>query len=228
MSIECTKQCKYSNQNNLATKKYIQKLNDSKFVKRFININPLLIKYVRVRMPNYTFKRFTNACDVQKAFKHDDLIKTEQVLNTQLDQEALTQLKFGLPVKSPTLKKLFKTTEERILKSSDNETEKCDLSLCSLWLSKDEPLSVKYVTKNPLSGKIYASIFANHSIKDKFVFVQETKTSIGYAYPSFVAKATVAFPPINKGEVWTIGWIQALTNLDQKNEMKGGCDQYLT
>ena len=70
-------------------------------------------------------------------------------------------------------------------------------------------------TSNTLVGKIYAGVVATHSSDDDFVVVQEAERRFGYMPPVFAAKATVAFPPICRGEVWTVGWVQALTGSSQ-------------
>ena len=55
-----------------------------------------------------------------------------------------------------------------------------------------------------------------HSVKDDFVVFQETDSRVGCMPAVFDAKATVAFPPIVAGEIWMVGWIQAVKKEDRK------------
>ena len=114
--------------------------------------------------------------------------------------------------------KFVRQVEERVpnyreLASSSNAPHSNSPSF-RLWPSKETPPSVLSSQKSSFGGKIYSSVSAKH-IDDSLV-VQETEGRIGYLPSLFVAKATVAFPPVCEGEVWTVGWIQALT----KNEAK--------
>ena len=114
--------------------------------------------------------------------------------------------------------KLVRRVEERVpiyraLANSYNASHS-NLPSCYLWPSKETPPSVLKSQICSFSGKIYSSVSAKH-IDDSLV-VQETESRIGYLPSLFVAKATVAFPPVCEGEVWTVGWIQAL----KKNEAK--------
>ena len=131
-------------------KKYSEK-EDDKFLAGIINLNPLLVKHVKERIPNYTSKIVSNT-----------------VLNS-------------------------------------------NVSLCSLWPNKEKPSSAVESHKYPLKGKIYSSISAKHCEMNNTLVFQETENNIGYMPMCFTAKATVAFPAICKGEVWTVGWIQAVT-----------------
>ena len=132
---------------------------DDKFVTGIINLNPLLVKNVKERIPNYNSKKISNTYDV---------------LNP-------------------------------------------NFSLCSLWPSIEKPSSAVESHKYLLKGKIYSSISAKHCGTNDFVVFQETEKLIGYMPMFFSAKATVVFPPICQGEVWTVGWIQAVTKHDSED-----------
>ena len=56
--------------------------------------------------------------------------------------------------------------------------------------------------------KIYASIEVDYG--DDYVLVQETEDHFGYIPQTFAAGGTVAFPPIDENEIWTIGFVQAV------------------
>ena len=173
-------------------------------------MNPLLCKAVRLRIPNYTYARLANLSDVTKAFPFFDASKTNDFLNTCFDTSLLKDLKRSKPIQDQNFLKIVTTTKKR---TNSSASEYC--KGCSPWLSKEKPLSVGKCQINPLKGKIYACISARHSAEDDFVVVQETETLFGYSPPVFSAIATVAFPPICKGEVWTVGWIQAMKKSDR-------------
>ena len=173
-------------------------------------MNPLLSKAVRLRIPNYSYARLANFSDVKKAFPSFDASQTVDFLNTSFDTSLLKDLKRVKPIQDQNFLKIVKTTKERT-----NSLMSAYRRGCSPWLSKEKPLSVIKCQKNPLKGKIYACISARHSAEDDYVVVQETENIFGYSPPVFSAKATVAFPPILKGEVWTVGWIQAMKKSDR-------------
>ena len=186
------------------------------FLDAKINLNPVLIKNVEQKMPRYQLKRFANACDVNACAKDYPFtrdLSTEEILNIDLDAECLNKLELPQPAGDIAL--LMETTKTRINKSVDIEKQ-VDLPLCSPWLSKKRPLSAKESENGSYKGKIYTSISVRHSVKDDFVVVQETDSRFGYMPPIFDAKATVAFPPICEGEMWSVGWIQACKKADRK------------
>ena len=183
------------------------------FLKGIIYLNPKLSRKVKYRVPRYSFKRFVNACDVKEAFPSYSTSQVDSFLETFLDEYSLEQLTPSTKISHPKLKKLIEVTKARVHESTDIP-EIFTRAFCSPWLSKEKPLSIDECQKSPLKGKIYACISARHSAEDDFVVVQETENLFGYSSHVFSAKATVAFPPICKGEVWTVGWIQALKKSD--------------
>ena len=176
-------------------------------------MNSLLISNVEFRMPRYSFARFGNSCDV--AFPSFGDSQRKAFLKTSLNLSILKRFELDQPIEDPWLIKLKDETEARIQRSVPKSTQ-CNLEQCTPWLSKEKPLSADKSQKNPLKGKIYTSILTRNRVEDDLLVFQETETCMGYMPPVFSAKATVAFPPICKGEVWTVGWIQALKKSDQK------------
>ena len=191
--------------------------NAETFMDDIVYLNPLLNSKLEFRMPAYSFERFGNVCDVKETFpsvKSSDMSQTRNFLETRLSQSLLETFDLLEPMEYPSvISKLMKGTESRILEIGEKPPQ-CDLHNCTPWLSKKKPLSSVKSLKSPLKGKIYISISLRHSAENDKVIVQETETCIGYMPPVFSAHATVAFPPICKGEVWTIGWIQAVTKFE--------------
>ena len=177
-------------------------------------MNSLLISDVEFRMPRYSYERFGNSCDVIETFPSLSDKQRQNILKTSLDLNTLERFELNQPIEDPWLIKLKDVTETRIQRSAPKSTQ-CYLRQCTPWLSKEKPQSADKSQKNPLKGKIYASILTRNKVKDDLLVFQETETCMGYMPPVFSAKATVAFPPICKGEVWTVGWIQALKKADR-------------
>ena len=219
MATECTgSRLKNMFFKKKAASKDVDLSNAEKFLDGIIYLNPLLNSKVEVRMPAYSFERFGNVCDVKKAFpsfKSSDMSQTRNFLETRLSQSLLKTFYVRKPLTeySSKISKLMKETESRILETGKKPPQS-NLHHCTPWLSKNKPLSAVESLKDPLKGKIYTSISVRHSAENDKVAVQETETCIGYMPPVFSAHATVAFPPICKGEVWTIGWIQAITKAE--------------
>ena len=170
-----------------------------------MRVNP-----IKSRMPNYKYKRFANPIDLKNCFPHEE---TRPSLDNFVDESTLKELK--IKCKSPKnkgFKNLLRTVDQRFHQVVPKPMH-YDVSLCSPWLSKKRPVSVKNCRNMPFEGKIYIGATVTHSSDDDFVAVQEAgEDVIGYMPPIFAAKATVAFPPICEGEVWTVGWVQALTS----------------
>ena len=177
-----------------------------------------------MRYPRYRFERFCNSCDVRTAFP-EQAEQVEGVLKNRVDftfnfYEVFRHGFEDLP--RATFLRVFGATLERIHGESEipknSENNLCDLSLCSPWLCKDEPESVKHSKNNPEEGNIYVNITAIHSVADDYVVVQEKYERLHSDEPDMVSfcpsavlvKATVAFPPICHGEIWTVGWIQGI------------------
>ena len=183
---------------------------NNEFLSGIINLNPLLVNQVHLRMPNYRYKRFAEADDVIKVFPSANSTTTAQVLNSHLDFRTLRDLEENKPFGDEGFSNVFETVRERFHPFVPKQNYS-DLSLCSPWLSKEMPSSAKNCINSSVKGKIYISVAVTHSSEDDFVVVQETESRIGFMPPVFAAKSTVAFPPICEGEVWTVGWIQALS-----------------
>ena len=87
-----------------------------------------------------------------------------------------------------------------------------DMGTSSPWLNKEAPTSVRMSSDNPQEGKIYVTMTTKYS--SDYLFIQETENHFGYMPPCFNVNATVAFPPVHGNEVWTLGFIQAVTKID--------------
>ena len=219
MGVECNEPSFFGNLNSNNNHENELPSNDSNFENGIVHLNPVLIKKREERMPNYAYKRFANECDFNRAFPlHAG--KAERALNAPLDCRTLKNLKFCEGIEDKVFQHLLTTTAGRIEGGSNLQLLAAMAPMCSFWLAKEKPLSVTESPNYPLNGKIYASISVNHTVSDDFVFVQETDEQIGYISPLFAAKATVAFPPILEGEVWTVGWIQATTKADSEIKVK--------
>ena len=218
VETECKIQSKRSKHKNSMAKRIKLKLpnytsEELEFLGGIVSLNPVLVKNVEKRMPKYKIKRFANACDVMKAFPTRRELTADKILNTTLDSKCLSHLESSHPVED--MSHLTETTKTRVNKLIKGGKQ-IDLSLCSPWLSKEKPRSAVQSKNIPLKGKIYSSVWVRHSVKDDFVVVQETYDRVGCMPAIFDAKATVAFPPICDGEIWTVGWIHALKKEDRK------------
>ena len=190
----------------------------------------MLISNLERRMPKYRYGRFANVCDVIKLLPVKVNAEAETFLDILLDSASLKCLETYQPgIKNSFFKQLLTTTKKRIEGcGTPMYYNHLNLSLCSLWLNKNKPASAIETSKSPLSGKIYASVSVRHSLEDKSLFVQELETCIGHTMPMLAARATVAFPPVREGEVWTVGWIQGVAKADAIFQSKNGRNQYMT
>ena len=186
---------------------------NTKFLNGLINLNSSLVNKVNLRMPNYKYKRFADACDVIKTFPFIQNVR--EFLNSRLNFQTMKDLEEYNCFEDAGFLELAINARKRFHQFVPMQND-FDVSMCSPWLSKELPLSVENCKKSPLQGTIYTSLSVTHSSADEFVVAQETDSRVGYAHPGFAAKATVAFPPICEGEIWTIGWIQAVTKLDTR------------
>ena len=155
-------------------------------------------------------ERFSNACDIRKVFPDSELLDTLMArVNVPIDMTH--------NYSDSDFKKIFSATLDRIHSGKEMpwSSEDFNRSHCSPWLSKAEPLSVvqsRESRKSKERANIYTNITATHSVDNDYIVVQETEGKpFGYCTSAVVVKATVAFPPICEGEVWTIGWIQGVT-----------------
>ena len=203
---------------------------DCDFLHNVVNLNPLLVKNKEPMMPKYKLKRFANTGDVYSAYAIDVFFKnldTKTILNKHVSTNTLENLENGDPIENLEFSFLQFKTEERISRDYGNGYGRgANISLCTPWLNKEKPRSVTESRNNLLNGKIYASISVNHSVSDDFLYVHETETKIGYINPLFAAQATVAFPPVCEGEVWTIGWIQAMTKCETTTHYENEYNEY--
>ena len=182
-------------------------------------------------MPKYRNSRFANVCDVMKSLPVSVNAEAKTFLDIPLDSSSLKCLETYQPqIKNSFLNKLLTATRKRIEGNFGTPMyyNYLNLSLCSLWLNKDKPASKTESSKSPLNGKIYASVSVRHSHVNKSLLVQEFETWVGNTMPIFAARATVAFPPICDGEVWTVGWIQGVTKGETICQSKNGRNQYIT
>ena len=169
-------------------------------------LSALRINKLSNKIPTYKYKRFANACDVRKTFPKED---TYSILNREVKNFWLEHNIDQIPNKE--FKNLLTMVKKRFHKQISQPSP--EMSHCSPWLAKKIPLSVKNGRSSPLESKIYFGVTIYHSSNKYFVVVQEAgEDQIGYMPPIFAAKATIAFPPICEGEVWTVGWVQTLTS----------------
>ena len=159
-------------------------------------------------MPKYRYARFADACDVTNTFSMVD--EADSILNDRVDDFTLDDLRNLADLRDVSFGQMIQTVRRRFHQFVP-VPDHSDLRKCTPWLSKKRPESVERSTNRPLVGNIYVGVVATHSSDDDFVVVQETESQFGYMPHVFAAKATVAFPPICHGEVWTVGWVQAVT-----------------
>ena len=190
---------------------------DEDFIHGNIKLNPALICKIEKRCPIYRMERFCKYCDVQKALPRLSPAKLSDIYKSKVSGcfnmfNLLKQRSKDNDEK--TFKKVFKTTRDRIHSATKKPkySEKFDLSYCSPWLSKAEPLSVTNSKAYPEKSNIYTNITATHHVDDDFVVVQESgEERFGFSNSAILVRATVAFPPICQSEIWTVGWIQGVT-----------------
>ena len=195
------------------------------FLHGLVYLNPELISNPEYRYPNYKFERFNNTCDVQRAFPTWSQTNVKRFLKSKVNFRFnfynVFEHDYNDPLQ-PAFKRTFDATLNRVHRGAEiptnSQNNMCDLSLCSPWLSKEQPKSVEQSKDNPGEGNIYINITATHSVADDYVVVQEKyeyssifiQNLIGYCPSAVLVKATVAFPPICEGEIWTVGWIHAV------------------
>ena len=188
---------------------------DLGFIHGLIYLNPVYKCGLVLRLPNYRMERFSNACDVRKALPDSEIMDT-LMKSANAKSVNMSDLWYRNNDDSD-FKKVFAAAFDRIHRDKElpSFTEDFNLSECSPWLSKAEPLSVVQSIesrKGKERANIYTNIRALHSVQDDYIVVQETEGKpFGYSTSALVVKATVAFPPICEAEVWTIGWIQGVT-----------------
>ena len=193
---------------------------DINFINGIIDLNPHLLCNLEQRSPDYPIGRFSEHCDVETAFPGLTEPQIEWALKQKIGFNS-TNLFSHNDLNTVMFKNIFNAAIERtyLMPTSNLNDQNFDLTLCSPWPSKKEPESVTKSKREPEKGKIYTNIQATHKVADDFVVEQETEDGerFGYVTSPILIKATVAFPQICDGEIWTIGWIQGI----KKNVM--GC-----
>ena len=188
--------------------------NDEGFLTGINDLNPYLICNIEQKSPDYPIGRFCEYCDVKTVFPEATEPQIESTLNKRMGFNSTNLLSHN-DIRVIVFKQIFKAATERTypLPTSKLNDQNFDLTLCSPWPSKKEPESVTKSKREPEKGKIYTNIQATHKVADDFVVEQETEDGekFGYVTSPVLIKATVAFPQICEGEIWTIGWIQGLT-----------------
>ena len=187
---------------------------DIKFLNGIVDLNPYLLCNLEQRSPDYPIGRFSEHCDVKSAFPGVSEPQIEWALKQKIGLNSTNLLSHN-DLSTIMFKHIFNAAIERtyLMPTSNLNDENFDLTLCSPWPSKKEPESVTKSKKEPGKGKIYTNIQATHRVADDFVVEQETEDGerLGYVTSHVLIKATVAFPEIRDGGIWTIGWIQGLT-----------------
>ena len=171
-----------------------------KFLRGKVSFNPLLVSQKQLRLPAYLYCRFVNK---------EDLITIKDNGNTfykQVSEYKSKRRSFPTPPWS-----VAKIPRKRLGVKDHHYCSK--LKSCTPWLSKDFPQSVKRnvrlsQSRDSSEEKIYASIEVDYG--DDYVLVQETDDRFGYIPQTFAAGGTVAFPPVDDNEIWTIGFVQAV------------------
>ena len=178
------------------------------FLSGKLKLNPRLVNRLQTRMPRYRYARFADACDVTNTFSMVD--DAEPILNDQIDDFTLDDVDNLQDPRDVSFGRMILSAMKRFHRFVP-VPDHSDLRRCTPWLSKERPESVEISTKRRFEGNIYVGVVTTHTSHDDFVAVQELGGGFGFLPPVFGAKATVAFPPICKGEVWTVGWVQAVT-----------------
>lgn len=225
VAVECTDIEKYLKRKTVEVETAELEYEKAAFTHGLIYLNLELLSNPVRRYPSYRFKRFNNKCDVEKAFPKLNPTQVKEFLNKNVNFRFnfydVFEHQYNDPL-HPDFMRTFDATLDRVHHAAEiptnSENNLCDLSQCSPWLSKEKPKSVKQSEDNPGEGNIYTNITAYHNVANDYVVVQEKyeynsifiQNFIGYCPSAVLVKATVAFPPICEGEIWTIGWIQGV------------------
>ena len=186
-------------------------MKDRQFLANFIYLNPLLQKSVKVRIPRYSLGRFANLEDVLKACPDVDRDSATEYMTEKIQEESLVNLRHMYRFDTDFLNKVSDAVRDRAHADHGEILHSC-MGVSTPWLKKELPKSVRTSSTNPLKGKIYVTMTTKY--ETNHLFVQETEDSFGYMPPCFNVRATVAFPPVRENEVWTVGFIQAVTKAD--------------
>ena len=179
------------------------------FLSGLINLNKDFFNPSVSRMPKYSTSRFYDVSNPkvrnEENLKH--IVCFEHVLNRcqQIGEESgFRKLPKGsiLRLMSIYLHRIHKVSREHFAST---------LALCSIW-PNEKTIEALVKRKNKDEGKIYSSLGVVYRNDPKVrLVVQESEGWFGYLPYVFKAHATVLFPPIKKGEIWTIGFVQGIT-----------------
>ena len=198
---------------NFGLNSFVLTEDDKSFIDGLIVLNHLLVCKIEQRSPDHPIGRFSEYCDVQTAFPHLTKPQIERALKEKVGFHR-TDLLNHEDLHVTAFKRIFNAAIERtyLLPTASLNEQDFDLTLCSPWPSKEEPESVTESKNDPRKGQIYTNIQATHRVADDFVVEQETEEGekFGYVTSPVLFRATVAFPEIREGEIWTIGWIQGI------------------
>ena len=179
------------------------------FLNGLISLNKNFFNPSVSRMPKYLTSRFYDVNDPlvrnKENLKHivcfENVLKRCQKMG---EESGYRELPKGSVVRlmSIYLHRIHKVNVEHFAST---------LSLCSIWPNKKKAKSsIKHRNKD--KGKIYSSLGVVYRNDPKVrLVVQESKGYFGYSPDIFKAHATVLFPPIEKHEIWTIGFVQGIT-----------------
>ena len=159
-------------------------------------------------MPRYSLGRFANLEDVLKACPDRDLATKH--MTKQIRKELLVNLRQMYRFGTDFLNKVSDAVRDRAHAEHGEILHSC-MGVSTPWLKKEAPKSVQTSSTNQLKGKIYVTMTTKY--ENDHLYVQETEDLFGYMPPCFNVRATVAFPPVCKNEVWTVGFIQAVTKV---------------
>ena len=180
---------------------------DLRFLRDQVSFNLDLVNRKQFRLPAYLYCRFVN---------HEDFIAIEETSNFFCPVEGYKSKSKEFPTLPPDITEI---SRERLGVKDHHYCSK--LESCTPWLSKGFPQSVRRNIKTSqnnksLEDKIYAAIEVDY--KDDYLLVQETHCKVGCIPQRFVAVGTVAFPPINSREIWTVGFVHAVVNKSGRHE----------
>ncbi len=79
--------------------------------------------------------------------------------------------------------------------------------------------------KQALSGKFHV-LESSASVDQTETKIRETASTLNYVTPHFRADAEVEVAPLKDGEIYTIGWVQAVTHMKFYNEYPSGTSSW--
>ena len=191
------------------------------FLNGLISLNKNFFYPSVSRIPKYLMSRFYDVNDHKLNINKNlrDILSFEKVLD--LHQQAGEEFNYLKIKENSKILKLMSTHLNRI--HNVNEEHFCStLEFCSPWPDiKAVESSEKH--KSIDGCKIYSSIGVIYRNDPKVrLVVQESEGWFGYSPDIFKAHATILFPPIEKHEVWTIGFVQGVTKNYMENSYKNG------